>query len=52
VAGWALSALAQQAWKRGQHALSKRLGTARMAALHALLDECMSLLDDTESGDE
>jgi DNA-binding MarR family transcriptional regulator len=47
--GLALRVSAQQAWKRGQLALNQRLGEARVAALHALLDECMSLLDATQA---
>jgi DNA-binding MarR family transcriptional regulator len=48
-AGLALRASAQKAWKRGQSTLNQRLGEARVAALHALLDECMSLLDTTQA---
>jgi DNA-binding MarR family transcriptional regulator len=44
-AGRALRAQAQRAWKRAQLALNERLGTARVAALHALLDDCMALLE-------
>jgi DNA-binding MarR family transcriptional regulator len=51
-AGLTLRASAQEAWKRGQLALNQRLGAARVAALHALLDECMAMLDETEDGDE
>ncbi len=34
------------AWKRAQLALNARLGEARVARLHALLQECVALLDD------
>ena len=54
-AGSALRLEAQKSWKRAQLALNQKLGPARVAALHALLDECMALLepDDTEgSSDE
>ena len=45
-AGLALRQQAQKSWKRAQLALNQRLGAARVAALHALLDECLALLDD------
>jgi DNA-binding MarR family transcriptional regulator len=54
-AGRALRLQAQKAWKRAQLALNERLGAARVAALHALLDECISRLDTTgqdDNGDE
>jgi DNA-binding MarR family transcriptional regulator len=44
-AGVALRIDAQKAWKRAQLALNQKLGPARVAALHALLDECMALLE-------
>jgi DNA-binding MarR family transcriptional regulator len=54
--GHALRAEAQRAWKRAQLALNAKLGDERVARLHALLDECMALLEaadeTTESGDE
>ena len=34
------------AWKEAQLAFNARLGTDRVARLHALLDECMALLGD------
>jgi DNA-binding MarR family transcriptional regulator len=43
-AGRALRLEAQKAWKRAQLALNRKLGEARVAALHELLDECMELL--------
>jgi DNA-binding MarR family transcriptional regulator len=48
-AGQALRIEAQRAWKRAQLSLNERLGDERVARLHALLDECMALLDDAES---
>lgn len=45
LAGVALREEAQQAWKRAQLALNHRLGEARVAALHAALDEAMQLLE-------
>jgi DNA-binding MarR family transcriptional regulator len=44
-AGRALRAQAQRAWKRAQLALNERLGTARVAALHTLLDDCIARLE-------
>ena len=43
--GRALRNKAQRAWKLAQQALNQRLGVARVAALHTLLDECLPLLD-------
>ena len=37
---------AQRDWKRAQLALNERLGAARVAALHALLDECLATLSE------
>ena len=39
---------AQRAWKKAQLALNARLGEARVAALHALLDDCLAAINDTE----
>jgi DNA-binding MarR family transcriptional regulator len=55
LAGRALRDEAQAAWKRAQLALNQRLGSGRVAALHALLDELMQQLesdDVTETDDE
>ena len=46
--GRALRAEAQRAWKRSQLALNETLGAARVARLHALIDECMELLDEAD----
>ena len=51
-AGRALRQHAQRAWKQAQVALNARLGEARVAALHALLDECVVLLADAGEDDE
>jgi DNA-binding MarR family transcriptional regulator len=48
-AGRAKRAEGQRAWKQAQLALNDRLGTGRVAALHALLDDCLAVLD--EQGD-
>jgi DNA-binding MarR family transcriptional regulator len=42
---------AQRRWRVAQEALNARLGTARVAALHALLDECLDLLQDIPDGE-
>jgi DNA-binding MarR family transcriptional regulator len=42
--GRAKRADAQRAWKRAQLALNERLGSARVAALHALLDDCLAAM--------
>ena len=47
--GQALRAEAQRAWKRAQLSLNERLGDARVVRLHALIDECLALLDEAES---
>ena len=47
-AGLAQRALAQKAWKRAQLALNEQLGLQRVAALHALIDDCLSHLEDTD----
>lgn len=44
-AGRAKRSEGQRAWKQAQLALNERLGVERVAALHALLDECLDLLD-------
>lgn len=35
----------QRAWKQAQLALNARLGPERVAALHALIDDCLQALD-------
>ena len=44
-AGRAKRTEGQRAWKQAQLALNKRLDATRVAALHALIDECMARLD-------
>lgn len=41
---------AQRRWRVAQEALNQRLGVQRVAALHALLDECQELLADLPEG--
>ena len=48
LAGHAKRDEGQLEWKRAQLALNRRLGEDRVAALHALLDECLARIDDTE----
>jgi len=51
-AGRAARAEAQRMWKQAQLALNERLGPARVAALHALLDESLALLEAADEGDD
>ncbi|MEO8080548.1 MAG: MarR family winged helix-turn-helix transcriptional regulator [Caldimonas sp.] len=39
---------AQHAWKRAQLAFNRRIGDARVTELHALLDDCLAAIKDTE----
>jgi len=43
--GRAKRAEGQRAWKQAQLALNERLGPPQVAALHALLDDCLQRLD-------
>jgi DNA-binding MarR family transcriptional regulator len=47
-AGRAKRAEAQRAWKQAQLALNAKLGDARVARLHDLLDACLAEFDTTE----
>lgn len=51
-AGRAKRTEAQRVWKQAQLALNARLGNERVAALHALLDECLAALEDGDTDDE
>ena len=42
---------AQRRWRVAQESLNQRLGSRRVVALHALLDECQDLLADLPEGD-
>ena len=42
---------AQRRWRVAQEALNSKLGGARVAALHALLDECQDLMADVPEGE-
>lgn len=48
-AGRAKRAEAQRAWKQAQLALNARLGRERVAALHALVDDCIERFDADEA---
>jgi DNA-binding MarR family transcriptional regulator len=50
--GRAKRAEGQRAWKQAQLALNARLGDGRVAALHAMLDECLALLDAPDEEDD
>ena len=41
---------AQRRWRVAQESMNRRLGTQRVVALHALLDECQDLLSDLPEG--
>jgi DNA-binding MarR family transcriptional regulator len=43
---------AQREWKRAQLALNERLGTAKVAQLHQLLDECLALMSDSSGAQD
>lgn len=49
--GRALRAEAQRAWKRSQLRVNELLGVQRVAALHALIDECLERLDAADAPD-
>lgn len=51
-AGRTLRAEAQRAWKRAQLALNERLTPQRVVRLHALIDECLALLDEDLEGSD
>ena len=51
-AGRAKRAEAQRAWKQAQLALNARLGNPRVVALHSLIDDCLTVLDEPETDDE
>jgi DNA-binding MarR family transcriptional regulator len=44
--GRAKRAEAQRAWKQAQLALNARVGSERVAALHALIEDCIERLDE------
>lgn len=46
--GRAKRAEGRRAWNKAQLALNRRLGEARVVALHALLDDCLQALDDSQ----
>jgi DNA-binding MarR family transcriptional regulator len=46
-AGRAKRADAQREWKRAQLAFNERVGEERVARLHAVIDECLALMNET-----
>lgn len=50
-AGRAKRQEAQRSWRVAQEALNERLGMRRVAALHAMIDECQELLADLPQGE-
>jgi DNA-binding MarR family transcriptional regulator len=51
-AGRAKRSEAQREWKRAQVTLNDRLGPQRVAHLHSLLDECLTLMNDSGGSDD
>ena len=51
-AGEALRAQARDRWHHAQQQLNTTLGEQRVAALHALIQESLTLLDDAGAGEE
>ena len=51
-AGRAKRSEAEVAWKQAQTRLNERLGIARVAQLHALLDECLGLVNEADGDDD
>ena len=49
-AGRAKRTEAQREWKRAQLALNEQVGTARVARLHVLIDECLAAMNDGPEG--
>ncbi len=50
-AGRTKRAEAQRSWKRAQLNLNERLGVERVALLHGLIDDCLSLINAPEDDD-
>ena len=50
-AGAAKRLEAKRAWKRAQLSFNERLGTEKVAQLHAMVDECFAALDATDEPD-
>ena len=51
-AGRAKRSEAQRDWKRAQIELNERLGPERVAWLHAMLDECLGLMNESAGDDD
>jgi DNA-binding MarR family transcriptional regulator len=50
-AGRAKRSEAQRDWKRAQLELNERLGSERVTRLHAMLDECLALMNESAGDD-
>ena len=51
-AGRAKRSEAQRDWKRAQLELNERLGPERVAQLHAVIDECLALMNEPAGDDD
>jgi len=51
-AGRAKRSEAQRDWKRAQLELNQRLGPERVARLHAVIDECLALMNEPAGDDD
>ena len=51
-AGRAMQAQARKAWHRAQQAFNERMGSERVARLHAAIDECLALLHEGDGASE
>lgn len=51
-AGKAMQAQARKAWQRAQQGFNERMGPERVARLHAVIDECLGLLNEVGEGEE
>jgi len=51
-AGRAKRSEAQRDWKRAQLELNERLGPERVARLHAVIDECLALMNEPAGDDD
>jgi DNA-binding MarR family transcriptional regulator len=51
-AGRAKQAQARKAWQRAQQEFIERMGAERVARLHAVIDECLGLLQETDDAFE
>jgi hypothetical protein len=47
-----MQAQARKAWQRAQQGFNERMGPERVARLHAVIDECLGLLNEVGEGEE